>query len=129
LRWIAATAAIVAVCAAGVVWIYLRDWERPHAHAAEKALALIDAKRMVAGVGAARRCLECRIEVLDTRGGVRRWRVRVTGSAATRCFWIDLDSFSERPNGRYHGVRRARCGWSRRKGVAAATSIGTQDGA
>jgi hypothetical protein len=100
---------ILAVMVAGAAWVYFRDLERPRPYAAERALALIDGKRALSYGRARRRCEQCRVTVLDTNG-TRRWRLRVEGPMATRCFWVDLDAFQARPTGGFEGLRRAACG-------------------
>jgi hypothetical protein len=108
MRWLALTLGLVAACATGAAWIYLRDWERPRPDAMQRLRARAAAQALFCCARRRDTCSDCRIEVLDARGP-RRWRIRIVGAAATRCFTLDLDAIHASPTRSPAGVRPTGC--------------------
>jgi hypothetical protein len=107
-RWLALTLGLVATCATGAAWICLRDWERPRPDAIQRLRAHETARTLFCCAQRHRTCPDCRIEVLDAHGP-RRWRIRVVGAAAARCFTLDLDASRPSPTRAPAGVRPTSC--------------------
>lgn len=108
MRWIATTVALAVACLVGAAWVGLRDWERPAPGPGERARILATGRQLFCCGRLTARCPRCGVEVVEV-SGPGRWRIRVTGAAAVRCFTLDLDAFAARRKGGYDGIATTSC--------------------
>lgn len=114
MRWLAATAALLAASAGLIAWVYLRDRDTSGWQAQEAVLAREDAVTAV-GVGLCHK--GCRVRLL-AQTGLHRWLIDVAAGGHRQCLEVDPNRFTISSREGDTGVTPAHCP------ASAATSTG-----
>jgi hypothetical protein len=108
MRWLAATAALVAATVALGAWIWLRDRSTSGWRGAGRALAFSDAQVLLGGISGHRCGAGCDARVVG-QDGDGRWLVRLRLNGSAQCYRLDTDAFTSSVTHGVAGVEATRC--------------------
>jgi hypothetical protein len=108
MRWLAVTIILLALNVCLVTWMYFRDRDTSGSLAPERSLAYVDALSVGHELGFACHHGRGKVAVLGSLGQ-HLWLTRIATGSRTRCYELDLDTFSASKQHRLAGVRTVGC--------------------